>query len=773
MSLIIYNKNESNNLYGIKQIDEKIFKKLLYSKIHKKCKFIISKNKIENEFNIKLETTNENLNIILMPELTENQLKNYLEIYETPTESINKYMEFLSIIIYNQINPERFEIKKKLNSLISEISDYWENPRNCNYTLTNDFIDRKFKSLNNEYNNNLLSNKNNFNYLNDIIRNNIWTKTFLKNYNIPNISSLTNNDVTNLYKQLLSENQKYIFICNMLCSRANCHLILNNYELLCESKPIFIKYKIIFKYLIGYSWITFINEEYNIYKKISDNDRIIFDINTVNILPKFPFTWDDINQNPYAVLLINSNVLDIKNNCLSLNMMKNYEKYYGVCDSDEFSRRLNIFVNSRNIKGILDDIDWSCCVISGSVMTACGMKYNPLFDISKISNNPEILTDDDLANYFFQYYLNSDVDLICNKKSIIDFINVVKKFVISYRKITNDIKIENIHTGILLITDDLILMELENIKNKTNLNKINFEFIKLNLSNEDIKSYFYDKYYVQWKLEQINIYENHEDELFKEYFKPISKDEFKITFINYELNEKKIINQDNEKYIYFNNKLIGKISESIRYKIKSQNIRTFEIFKSKDENFFSMISKFHMGFVRALWNGKTVLCLPSYISSMMIQLSIDYKYFSSMRNPIEIINKYRSRGFGIILNDHEKLNMAYYNSFKNKDSDINLNWIKMYKINVKLKESIKNIFGAKLSSDDIFKPSKFFSNLPDDCYANPNHHILTTFDDCFNSLITPSLKYLCDYKAINDNGKINPLIKEVITMGYNTINNIK
>jgi hypothetical protein len=231
------------------------------------------------------------------------------------------------------------------------------------------------------------------NYLNDILRDNHWKEMSLKKYNLSKISSLTNNDIVMIYKQLPTDYMKYNFICNMLCSRSHCHLILNSYEFLQLSKPFFDKYKLIFKYLIGYSWLTLKNEEYHIYNKITDTDRIVFDIDTVNLLPVFPFTWDDINQNPYAAVLIDKEVLDLKKNCLSLNMMKNYERYYGVCNSQEFSRRLNIFVNGSNTKGILDHIDWSCCSITGSVMTACGMKYNPLIDICKTYNNANELTD--------------------------------------------------------------------------------------------------------------------------------------------------------------------------------------------------------------------------------------------------------------------------------------------------------------------------------------------------------------------------------------------
>jgi hypothetical protein len=545
------------------------------------------------------------------------------------------------------------------------------------------------------------------------------------------------------------------------------------------SKPFFDKYKLIFKYLIGYSWLTLKNEEHHVYNKIRDSDRIIFDINTANLLPVFPFTWDDINQNPYASILIDEQVLDLKKNCLSLNMMKNYEKYYGVCDSQEFSRRLNIFVNGTNIKGILDHVDWSSCVITGSVMTACGMKLNPLIEICKTSNNLNELTDGDLASYFFHYYQDSDVDLICNKDSIIDFIDVVNKLI---NKLPKDkVSVDNVHTGTIVLSDEFILNEIENIKKELKNDKINLEFIKSNYSSQDIKNYFYNKFYIPWKTEQLEYvkkFNKHNEQLFKEYLKLIPREEFRIYNLDYELDSDKMVKKDYEKYFYLDelygmeveqNKLVAKLSESIRFKVNSTGIKTFEIFKSRDENFFSNVSRFHMGFVRAIWNGETVKCLPSYITSMMLQIAVDYKYFASIRDPIEIVNKYRSRGFGIILNDYEKLHMAYYNSVKDKNN-VNYKWIEMYKVNLKNKKSIEDIFGVKKSSDDIFKPSKFFMGLPEDCFKNINHDTLCTFEECFNPIILPHLSSLSKYKAIGDDGKIYPLAREVISLGWNLLN---
>jgi hypothetical protein len=443
--------------------------------------------------------------------------------------------------------------------------------------------------------------------------------------------------------------------------------------------------------------------------------------------------------------------------------------------------------NGINKKGILEYIDWDSCVITGSVMTACGMKRNPLLDICKTDNNINVITDNDLSNYFFHYYADSDIDIICNKKSIYDFIDVVNNLVLTIKSNYERVNVSNIHTGTMILSDEFILEELDSInKILSTLEKIDsvdIGYVKSNFNNPHIKKYFYSKYYIPWKKEQkkylkktkINI--DIDNDLIRDYLKPIPEDEFRLYSLNYELETNKNTIQDYEKYFYSKNNsntefnlITGKLSESIRFKVSNPNTKTLEIFKSRDENFFSVVSRFHMGFVRALWNGKTVLCMPTYISSMMLQLAMDYKYFASIRDPIEIVNKYRSRGFGIILNDYEKLHMAYYNSSTIKDTNINANWIKMYKINIKSKKSVENIFGVKKSSDDIFKPSKYFMGIPDDCFKNINHNTLSSFDECFSNLITPSLISISKFKAIGDNGKINPLSRDTINLGWNLLN---
>lgn len=804
MSLIIYSNERIPNQYKIKQISENVFNKLMYNEIHKRCRFVIPKDKIESEFGT-INTTEQNINVIMMTELTLSQLTNYLNLYDDEPDNINEYAEFVATITYNQIHPEKFRVKKKLNSLISQVGEYWENPSNCNISLTHKFVERRFNNIfksdtgANVGDNTLASNINwdaeRTNYLDDLIRDVSLNNFMVKNYNLPKQSVMTNSDINSIYNALPDEHTKYSFLSNMLVSRTQCHHILNNSDLLTSAKPIFDKYKIAFKYLIGYSWIALKNEEYCPYYKITDDSRIVFDIDTASKLPIYPFSWDDINQNPYAGILINKKAMDLKNNCLSLNMMKNYEKYYGVCTSDEFSKRLNIFVNGENKKGVLDNIDWSCCAITGSAMTACGMKYNPLIDICKVSNNTNI-TDEDLSSFFFHYYQDSDIDLVCNKQTNSEFIEVVSDFVGKYPQFEK-VNITDVHTGSMVLSDEFLLCELDEIRKETGLEKMSLEYVKSNFSSQMIKNYFYDKYYKPWKEEQARTFEIVEIQtnpnpikikLYQDYLKPVSSNEFRLYSMNYDVDSEHVVQKDWEKYFYYNDisnqnseqnenirenkKLVAKISESIRFKVKFPNTKTFEIFKSRNEHFFSTIAMFHMGFVRAFWNGQSVKCLPSYITSMMLQLATDYKYFASVKDPIEIVNKYRSRGFGIILNDHEKLHMAHYNSNSQLEQKQNI-WAQIYNINIKSKESVKGIFGAKKSSDDIFKPSKFFMGLPQDCYKNVSHETLSTFEECFGPIIPVGMSSVSKYKAILDDGKINPFAREVIELCWNLLNQNK
>lgn len=782
--ILCKSENKNDNELSIKSIDNILYKKLIKNTIHNKFKYEISKETLEKELKLEIKTDNtEILNIIPMLGITTKQIEKYLDIYEDETDNLKEYCEYLAMMIYNQVNTNKYKLKLKLDYILETMSNYWDDSSKCSlYSLNDIFMKRYF----NNNSSNIVRLDNNLerkeqDYLNDMFKEEKTDYNINLYYYINRNNTITNEEILLIYNNIPTEYLQYSFISNLLCTRTHCHLILNNQKLLEITRPIFEKYNIVFKYLIGYAWLSFTIEE-RINKKIKDDDKIVFDIDSANKLPIYPFSYDDINQNPYACVLIDNKLMNLENNCTSMNMIKNYNKYYGVCDSKEFERRLKIFINGNEENGLLDLIDWNYSAITGSAMVACGMKYNPLYSLYKMDKNQDILTQADLNNYYYHNYLDSDVDLLIKSDNFMNngFLDIVERLVdkcINYDKKT---VINNIHTASIILSEELINNELDNLKNILEKDDITSDYIFKNLDNIKIKEYFYDKYYFPWKKEQ-SLKITNRSIVYTEYLKEVSKEEFRLYKLKYDIKEYEQTKLDYEKYIYMrdiykeneidSNKLVCKLTESIRFKISVPNKRVIEVFKSKNNNFMPTISNFHMSFVRAYWNGYTVKCLPSYITSMMIQLSTDYKYFASIRDPIDIINKYRSRGFGIILNNEEKKQMVCYNS--EKSSNKNNIWIKIYNINLKKTLTIKSIFGSRKINDNMFKLLKFTQNLPDDCYRTVNYETCNTVDIAFSGIFNPKIPYLLKYKCISDNGFIKPLERNIIKKGYNLINDLE
>jgi hypothetical protein len=162
---------------------------------------------------------------------------------------------------------------------------------------------------------------------------------------------------------------------------------------------------------------------------------------------------------------------------------------------------------------------------------------------------------------------------------------------------------------------------------------------------------------------------------------------FKISNANYSINNQKN-NCDNETNYFAsdfrnNNKPRGnsdsrvlKISESIKFKISSLSMmRPIEIFKSDHTSYeyeydpFKIISRFHLPCVRACYHNDDFYMLPSFITSMMTFINIDYKYIHGSTKPNKIINKNRKRGYGSILNNLEKNTMKIYSVSDNENDE--------------------------------------------------------------------------------------------------------
>ena len=130
---------------------------------------------------------------------------------------------------------------------------------------------------------------------------------------------------------------------------------------------------------------------------------------------------------------------------------------------------------------------------------------------------------------------------------------------------------------------------------------------------------------------------------------------------------------------------------------------------------------------------------PSCITAHMTRTNIDYKYISGNKDPIEIINKYRMRGFGTILNKNE---ISHYLNYIDKVPF----WKNLY---CKDNQNIDLILGDLCPSQKIFHPRLY--NI--DFYTNPNIRPIP-FENPYND-VKPYKEETYDSNLNNENKIIN------------------
>ena len=500
--------------------------------------------------------------------------------------------------------------------------------------------------------------------------------TILDNKNI-------NNDyVLNLYNMLNNHKLKYNFVNSLLVSKEYCHLILNNRSMLDQITPMIEKYKHVFKYTVGYTWLNFYLEECLARTKSTKKSRFVFDINTANKLPVFPYVYSDIKQNPYITILTDD-IEILYDNTFGMSYIDGYDGY-GVTDLATFQKRFNIFTTGNSEITPFVGLDWSKFGVSGSAITACLQKRSVLLDqMIKKYNNDET---EGFKQFVKKYYSDSDVDLMSNESSIVSFLDSVKTVYELLQKnlnaTPNETRFESVKTFAISITSYFFEYYLKDFNETYNFNKTQQEFESM--TNDILfKTYVYTKYINSKMLTNKKIFtenNNRENVFLKEYMIPNSYEHmniYKVDYTNYETYDV----QDSDVLYYRNdfgntfpakeNHMVMKISENIRYKLFCKNTK-IETFRIRDKEFFSTVARFHFPCVRAYYQGDNVFILPSCISAMMTGLNIEYKYFAGVRNPVDIINKYMQRGFGVLLNKYEINIWLEYN--KNEENKTNIKY---------------------------------------------------------------------------------------------------
>ena len=635
-------------------------------------------------------------------------------------------------------------------------------------------------------------------------------KTF---FNIVKVDELSiNKDCIEelLTNHSLNEKEKYYLICNILASNKYCHYVLGNKKILEKSHILFEKYKPIFRYIMSYSWISLYIEECIKKTKIKQSDRFVFDIDTVSNLPTFPFCSQNPYLNPYFTCMVSDNLLKFEQNINGVKHSSDYQN--GTVNLEEFRRRLNIFISGKENINLLNGANWDNMAITGGLMAAIIPKTNPLMALFKSTQDPKIpMSEQELNRFFQEYYAKSDIDIACKHSNILDFIEHVKHIKsIIHSNLDNNIMESDIHIN--PIKSLAIYINAPLLKEKCERGEIPFkyDFIINNKNKRMVKFYFYELYIEQKKLsneknKQFLGNKISQDEYFEildycalenttviindKFFSPEiienrspesnsgiemvffmkEKNRMFVTDIDDDDNEDNDDNKDKYKTPDFN--IFIKFSETLKYKITSKHLKhPFEIFRISHDEFFSCIGRFHLPCVRAYYNGNNCYLLPSAITAYQTLTNIDFKYFVGSHDPISIIDKYRNRGYGTILNKTE-LNqyLSYIISVGN--------YKKMYGINDN--KEIKNIMGNLDVSHDYFKPRKVIpeefiidSNIKLD-YQSVKMDYFSSKDDISKYYEKKYKKYPTEFiekRVIQSDGKIQPLKYWMIDASYDILN---
>ena len=592
--------------------------------------------------------------------------------------------------------------------------------------------------------------------------------------------------ITNLLCEITNEAELYHTFNSLIVSKEYCHMVLNNKKVLEKVKPLFDKYCPVYKLLLGYAWQCFTIEESIMKTKSTKKNRYVFDINTANKLPVFPFVIEDLTQNPYITIPVSHKVLAPLNNAVSLHCVDKFADYYGVCNFEQFKWRFNLFTTGDPSRNLFEGIDWKSHAVSGSIMTACVQKRSPLFDTLANVNKRE---EDKWLTFFNSYYKDSDIDIMCNDQSIYGFtakadqvIEQVKKNIPNYT--AGDVEIEPIKSMIVLVSKYFFQEKLKHF-NDYFTNNYTAEEMESKLTTEEMKEYLYSLYFEYKTKANSAIRREKKDS------NPYIKNFMAVTPLN-EMKLKQMTNDtikkfdkvlDSDACFYINdfrsadnkvpedeNFLVLKIGENVKFKIKSKKIKTIELFRSKTPDFFGVVARFHLPCVRSYYQGDNVYILPSCVTAMMTGVNIDYKYFAGVRDPIDIINKYRMRGFGILLSDQERKHMAYYNNHIKTFGE-------MFYVPGTDKTEINKMFGPREVTDKIYKPLVYVQGLTEDVYCKPNFTYIKTQTDLERFYKS---KYGYDknifgfdlfvIKTISEDGSINPLKDWVAKEYFSQIN---
>ncbi len=811
------NEDYINSMWS-KSINKDTFNNILNEMVLYKCSVALVRNMVHygnisycpsellqtaNKFKYQLEE-----NIIVLPIYTISFLN--IQKYIDNFNGVNTFNNFYDILIMNNYFGNKLtenKYKDKLMVIIKNLEEtnYWTMSYNCMMNMTKLFDKRQFNlNILKTYDKSLVSIFTNIenspikgNYIEQIFktRNYVDPSEILKKKGFKLYSKVwnceySNDDITLLFKNL-DDDFKYYLFCNLVVSKQYCHLVINNKDVLTIMMP-FIRNNIhLFKYLFGYAWIRLYFEETINKFRVKTDDMYIFDINTACQLPIFYFNTEAPYLNPYMPIIVAINNLQPAFNVGGIKMDINNDKDVRICNLDEFKTRLNLFISGDPNMNLLEHINMEelNIAISGSVMTACCQYKHPLMRLFTLDN-----FNDRFLRYLDEYYYDSDVDVMVKTGDIFKFIDTTRQFhekimlSLCHYKNANpeDIKYELNNSTYLFVTQEFVL---ENICNE----KLSYQFITDNLDTPEIKSIFMPFARKMFDLDSKKRLSN-----FNKSEHQSIIDKYSELFIFYEANllikirnyktgetlvvpptESEFTEEELDLIITTANDVEERaktdisftdgmyFSSSYKVRISAKQLKhDFELFSITKDDFMTTVANFHMPCVRAYYNGSNVYMTPSFITAHLTFMNIDYKYFAGSKDPINIINKYRMRGFGVWLNQKELetyIKYCYEVPF----------WNKLFNINPNNKHTYSKCLGGLNISHKLFKPRHYCADLINKQLEGPlnyNDYIGTIFSAPMqfyfetypNAKVLESIKEMyIEYLQANT-GYINPLEISII-----------
>jgi hypothetical protein len=626
----------------------------------------------------------------------------------------------------------------------------------------------------------------------------------------------------------MNDKEFYYLVMNLLSSKELCHYIVNNHDLLQKLKNMnfYSKYYYPFKYLLSYAWLTLYLEESIKKKNMSCTDRFIFDIKTAALLPETPFAIENLTKDcAYLPFLVSSQLYNLPDNIMGVAPRYSEQIRYGIVDFDLFKYRMNLFIAGKTNTNLFNNLNWSSIAISGSIMACCLPNFNPL--MLNFMTKAEITgKSSKFLSYINEYYRDADIDMLCNLDGteFIDKAYYVAETIES--NIKSHFKSEELELNkhILVVVKPVktvaVIINADFIKKYLVNSELSFGDIVTDINNIKVKKAIYPLYLTHKNNKNLEFSSNPSNHhiwtnnIYAPEFDIVSVEQLQIVFAktkkdkqeDFESNQAELakheealdkqdddepddlVDDENKEYEtkedeckdkseeleeeFYKKSLIDEsnvlfiINENLKFKISSPYMpHSIEMFKIRFRDYFGTVGSFHLPIVRSYYNGETVKMTPSCISACMTMINIDYKYFAGSKDPIEIINKYRCRGYGTILNDKEKIRFFEYNNLVEK-------WKNIYSIKLNDTLSIRKCLGFKMLTDPMFEFSRKVYNENTAYNAPGNNDVNFTPDRLVemihrykqNSNITLMFKNL---KSINEFGFIEPMKHYIIDMAYN------